>query len=389
MGPGVEYSKGYLCPRLWERRRNDLLLKFKNRACESRENSTMRIANTATAFPEYYFTQREVVDALKNHWDKGAECANVLERLHFRTGVEGRYYCRPLLEYQQMDTWGKMNDVWIEVAEQLGEKAIDCVLKTAGVGRDEVGALFFVSVTGVSSPSIDARLVNKMKLNPRLKRNPIFGLGCVAGAAGLARAADYVRAFPDQIAILLSVELCSLTWQRGDTNPAALIASGLFGDGAVAVLVAGANVKLTGPNLVASTQVFYPDTQDVMGWKVSEKGFQVILSPEVPNVVRDNLGKNVDEFLATRGLKRSDIGSWIMHTGGPKVLEATAEALGLNNGELDASWQALKRVGNLSSGSVLVVLDEVMKNRRPAPGTRSLLAAMGPGFCAEMSLLEW
>jgi alkylresorcinol/alkylpyrone synthase len=349
----------------------------------------MRIANTATAFPQYYFTQREVVDALKTYWDKGEECAHIIERLHFRTGVEGRYYCRPLNEYQGLDTWGKMNDVWIEVAEQLGEKAIDCVLKTAGVGRDQIGALFFVSVTGVSSPSIDARLVNKMKLNPNLKRNPIFGLGCVAGAAGLARAADYVRAYPDQIAILLSVELCSLTWQRGDTNPAALIASGLFGDGAVAVLIAGANVRLSGPNLVASTQVFYPDTQDVMGWKISEKGFQVVLSPEVPNVVLNNLGKNVDDFLASRGLKRSDIGSWIMHTGGPKVLEATAEALGLKNGELDVSWQALKRVGNLSSGSVLVVLDEVMKNRRPAPGTKSILAAMGPGFCAEMSLLEW
>jgi alkylresorcinol/alkylpyrone synthase len=349
----------------------------------------MRIANTATAFPQYYFTQREVVDALRTYWDKGEECAHILERLHFRTGVDGRYYCRPLEEYQKLDTWGKMNDVWIEVAEQLGERAIDCVLKTAGVGRDQIGALFFVSVTGVSSPSIDARLVNKMKLNPNLKRNPIFGLGCVAGAAGLARAADYVRAFPDQIAVLLSVELCSLTWQRGDTNPAALIASGLFGDGAVAVLVAGANVKLNGPNLVASTQVFYPDTQDVMGWKISEKGFQVILSPEVPNVVLNNLGKNVDEFLATRNLTRADIGSWIMHTGGPKVLEATAEALGLKNGELDVSWQALKRVGNLSSGSVLVVLDEVMKNRRPAPGTKSILAAMGPGFCAEMSLLEW
>ncbi len=168
-----------------------------------------------------------------------------------------------------------------------------------------------------------------------------------------------------------------------------MIASGLFGDGAVAVLVAGENVKLSGPNLVASTQVFYPDTQDVMGWKISEKGFQVILSPEVPNVVLKNLGKNVDDFLATRNLTRADIGSWIMHTGGPKVLEATAEALGLKNGELDVSWQALKRVGNLSSGSVLVVLDEVMKNRRPAPGTKSILAAMGPGFCAEMSLLEW
>ena len=349
----------------------------------------MRIANTATAFPQYYFTQREVVDALRTNWDKGEETAHIVERLHFRTGVEGRYYCRPLEDYQGLDTWGKMNDVWIEVAEQLGEKAIDCVLKTAGVGRDQVGALFFVSITGISAPSIDARLVNKMKLNPSLKRNPIFGLGCVAGAAGLARAADYVRAYPDQIAILLSVELCSLTWQRGDTNPAALIASGLFGDGAVAVLVAGENVNLQGPKLVASTQILYPDTQDVMGWKVSEKGFQVILSPEVPNVVLNNLGKNVDDFLATRGLKRSDIGSWIMHTGGPKVLEATAEALGLTNGQLDVSWEALKRVGNLSSSSVLVVLDEVMKNRRPPPGTRSLLAAMGPGFCAEMSLLEW
>jgi alkylresorcinol/alkylpyrone synthase len=163
------------------------------------------------------------------------------------------------------------------------------------------------------------------------------------------------------------------------------------------VLIAGENVtsptskgaSLTGPKLVASTQVFYPDTQDVMGWKVSEKGFQVILSPEVPNVVLKNLGNNVDEFLATRGLTRDDIGSWIMHTGGPKVLEATAEALNLTNGELDVSWQALKRVGNLSSGSVLVVLDEVMKNRRPPVGTKSILAAMGPGFCAEMSLLEW
>ncbi len=349
----------------------------------------MRIVNTSTAFPQYYFTQREVVDALKNYWDKGAECAHIIERLFFRTGVEGRYYCRPLQEYQGLDTWGKMNDVWIEVAEQLGERAIDCVLKTSGVGRDKVGALFFVSVTGVSSPSIDARLANKMNLNPNLKRNPIFGLGCVAGAAGLARAADYVRAYPDQIALLLSVELCSLTWQRGDTNPAALIASGLFGDGAVAVLIAGANVNLPGPRLVASTQVLYPDTQNVMGWKVSEKGFQVILSPDVPKVVRENLGRDVDGFLATQGLTRADVDSWIMHTGGPKVLEATEEALNLNNGELDVSWQALKRVGNISSGSVLVVLDEVMKNRRPAPGSRSILAAMGPGFCSEMSLLEW
>jgi alkylresorcinol/alkylpyrone synthase len=259
----------------------------------------------------------------------------------------------------------------------------------AGLTRDRINAIFFVSVTGVASPSIDARLVNRMQLSPNIKRNPIFGLGCVAGAAGLARAADYVRAYPDQIAVLLSVELCSLTWQRDDMSVANLISSGLFGDGAAAVVVAGEKVPLSGPRILASHQVFYPDTQDVMGWRISEKGFNIVLSPDVPKVVRENLGRDVDTFLAKHGLTRSDIGSWIMHTGGPKVLEANAEALGLTNGELDVSWEALRRVGNLSSASVLVVLDEVMKHRRPAPGTRSILAAMGPGFCAEMLLLEW
>jgi len=228
-----------------------------------------------------------------------------------------------------------------------------------------------------------------MQLSPNIKRNPIFGLGCVAGAAGLARAADYVRAYPDQIAVLLSVELCSLTWQRDDISVANLISAGLFGDGAAAVIVAGDKVQHSGPRIVANHQVFYPDTEHVMGWNISEKGFTILLSPDVPNVVRDNLGRDVDAFLAQHGLTRNDIGSWIMHTGGPKVLEANEEALGLKNGELQVSWDALRRVGNLSSASVLVVLDEVMKHQRPAPGTRSILAAMGPGFCAEMLLLEW
>ena len=349
----------------------------------------MRIASTATAYPPYYFTQRQVVDALKTYWDKGMENSAVLERLHSRTGVEGRYFSRPLEQYYALDTWGKTNNVWIETAECLGERAINSVLTQCGVPRDQLGALFFVSVTGVASPSIDARLVNRMGLSRNLKRNPIFGLGCVAGAAGIARAADYVKAFPDQVAVLLAVELCSLTWQRDDISVANLISSGLFGDGAAAVLIAGANVQLSGPRIIASHQVFYPDTQDVMGWNISEKGFQIVLSPDVPRVVRENLGKDVDEFLARHDLTRKDIGTWIMHTGGPKVLDATAEALGIPDSELAVSWDALRKVGNLSSASVLVVLDEVMKHRRPAPGTRSILAAMGPGFCAEILLLEW
>src|SRR5579875_2790373 len=168
---------------------------------------------------------------------------------------------------------GKANDIWIKVAEQLGERAIDCALQSAGLARDQINAIFFVSVTGVASPSIDALLVNRLGLSAHIKRNPMFGLGCVAGAAGLARAADYVRAYPDQIALLLSVELCSLTWQRDDISVANLISSGLFGDGAAVVLVGGANLPRRGPRILASHNVFYPDTEDVMGWKISERGF--------------------------------------------------------------------------------------------------------------------
>ncbi len=353
----------------------------------------MHILSTSTAYPEHYYCQREVVDALLAFWGGDSKIAAVLERLHLRTGVDGRYFSRRLEEYAALDTWGKTNKVWVETAVDLGEQALDCTLKQAGLDRRQIDALYFVSVTGVASPSVDAKLVNRMGLSPQIQRNPIFGLGCVAGAAGLARAADYVRAYPDRIAALLSVELCSLTWQRDDLSVANLISSGLFGDGAAAVLVAGEQVPRRGaghgPAIVATHRVFYPGTEDVMGWDISEKGFRIVLSPDVPKVVTENLGRDVDGFLATQGLTRKDIGTWIMHTGGPKVLEATQEALGLPREALEVSWEALRRVGNLSSASVLVVLDEVMKHRRPAPGTRSILAAMGPGFCAEMLLLEW
>jgi alkylresorcinol/alkylpyrone synthase len=353
----------------------------------------MKIAATAMAFPPYYFSQDEVLAALKTYWDKGMENAAVLERLHSRTGVEGRYFCRPLAEYYQLDTWGKTNDVWIETAEMLGEKALCTLLRESGLAPEKIGTIFSVSVTGVACPSIEARLINKMRLPLHIKRTPIFGLGCVAGASGLARAADYVKAYPGQAAILLSVELCSLTWQRDNVSVPNLISSGLFGDGCAAVLVVGSELAeemdIAGPTIAASQAIFYPDTHDTMGWEISEKGFRIVLSADVPALVKEHLGGNVDDFLESRGLAREDIGSWIMHTGGPKVLEANAEALGLTREDFTLSWDALRRAGNLSSASVLMVLNDVMREYRPARGTRSLLVAMGPGFCAEMVLLEW
>lgn len=349
----------------------------------------MRIVSAASAFPQHYYSQEMLLAALQEFWGDRIENPNVLRRLHRHVAVDGRFLALPKEEYMQMKTWGEANRHWIRVAKDLGEKAIAGALAEAGLHGRNLGAFFFASVTGISSPSIDALLINQMGLCRNIRRIPIFGLGCVAGAAAISRAADYVRAYPDQVAVVLSVELCSLTLQREDLSMANLISSGLFGDGAAAVIVAGAECGVSGPRILSTRSVFYHDTEEMMGWDVSERGFRIVLSRDIPDLVRKNLAHDLDDFLAEQALTRSDIGNWVLHTGGPKILEATAEALGLQNGELEVSWQCLRRTGNLSSASVLVVLEEVMKNRRPAPGTLGLLAAMGPGFCAEFVLLEW
>jgi alkylresorcinol/alkylpyrone synthase len=354
----------------------------------------MRIASAASAFPKHYYTQKVLLERLQDYW--GAELKNplLLARLHRNVTVDGRYLAIPAEEYVDIKTWGQANDIWIRVAQELGEQALCRALQSAGLNPSDLGCLLFTTVTGVASPSIDALLINRMKLPANIRRTPIFGLGCVAGAAGIARASDYVRAYPKQAAALVSVELCSLTLQREDLSVANLISSGLFADGAAAVIVTGpefesGEVEISGPKILATRSVFYPSTEDMMGWNISEKGFRIILSTEVPTLIRQNLGRDVDAFLADNGHKRSDLKSFVLHTGGPTVLDASADALGLHNGQLDASWDCLRKVGNLSSASVLCVLEDVMKNRRPEPGTLGLLAAMGPGFCSELLLLQW
>ena len=349
----------------------------------------MKILSAASAFPKHYYPQHILMAALQSYWSGELNRPETLERLHTRACVDGRYLAYPMDEYYKMETFGDFNRAWMKAAEELGEKALCTALTRAGLEPQEIDAIFFVSVTGVGSPSIDAKLVNRMHLSPHIKRVPIFGLGCVAGAAGIARAADYVRAFPDHVAALVSVELCSLTLQKKDLSVANLISSGLFGDGAAAVLVAGDDRPQPGPQIVDTRSTFYPDTDRVMGWDISEKGFQIVLSPEVPEVIRQHFGEDVDLFLRDHGMVRADIATWIMHTGGPKVLEAAQDALGVGQEALQISWDCLRRTGNLSSASVLCVLEEVMQRQRPASGAFSVLAAAGPGFCSELVLLRW
>ena len=350
----------------------------------------MRIASVSSAFPPNWYSQETLLAALSAAWADRHFNLDRLEGLHRNVLVGGRHLALPIEEYAGLTTFGKANDAWIRVGEEVGAAAVSGALAAAGLGPADVDALTFVSVTGIAAPSLDARLMNRLGLPGRVRRTPIFGLGCVAGAAGLARVADTVLAHPDQVAVLLSVELCSLTLQREDLSVPNLVASGLFGDGAAAVVVVGADRPEPGPRIVASRSFFYPGTEGVMGWAISERGFRVVLTAEVPDMVRLHLRADVDTFLSENGLRRRDVPSWICHPGGPKVLQAMQEALEVPEEALALTWKTLREAGNLSSTSVLLVLEESMKDgNRPSPGTYGVVLALGPGFCSEMVLLEW
>lgn len=351
----------------------------------------VRIASVGCALPEHRYEQATLTAALERALATHGIESRRLEQLHRNVQVDGRHLALPLEAYEELDSFGASNDAFIRCGLDLGADAVIDGLERAGLDAADVDHLFFVSVTGVGTPSLDAGLMNRLALRPDVKRTPMFGLGCVAGAAGVSRASDYLRAFPEQVAVLLSVELCSLTLQRDDASIANLIASGLFGDGAAAAVLVGDEGPTNGtttPTVAATRSVFYPDTEHVMGWRVGGDGFRVVLSADVPDVVEANVGSDVDAFLADHGLTRGDISTWIAHPGGPRVLEALQQALALPDDALARTWRSLAAIGNLSSASVLMILRDAMLDGRPAAGEWALMLAMGPGFCSELVLLR-
>jgi alkylresorcinol/alkylpyrone synthase len=343
------------------------------------------------ALPPNHVDQETLIAALSAYWGERHFNVARLGDLHRAVRVGGRHLALPLDAYPALDTFAKANDAFVRVGTDVGEAAVRDALGRAGLSPADVDHLFFVTVTGISTPSLDAKLVNRLGLPRRVKRTPIFGLGCLAGAAGLARASDVLRAFPQEVSVLVSIELCSLTLQREDLSVTNVIASGLFGDGAAAAVLAGGAraAERRAPRIVATRSVFYPETEWVMGWDVVDTGFKVVLSAKVPEVIEANLGGDVDAFLAGNGLSRRDVRHYVAHTGGPKVLEAFRRALDLPEAALERSWRSLHEVGNLSSASVLFVLADLLDAGEAREGDVGLLAAMGPGFSAELVLLRW
>ena len=347
------------------------------------------ILSVGRALPAHYASQDEISAAFRELWGRAHYNVERLEELHRAVQVRGRHLARPLADYPGLDTFAKRNDAWIAAALELGEAAVRDALDRAGVAPHDVDHLFFVTTTGLATPSLDARLVGRLGLRADVRRSPLFGLGCAGGAAGTARAADWLRGRPDGVAVVLAVEICSLTLQREDLSIPNLIAAGLFGDGAAAVVLAGGTRPTVRPRVVATRSVLYPDTERVMGWDIGDSGFRIVLSALVPAVVAAHIGGDVDAFLGDGGLRRADVRHWLAHTGGPKVLQAFASALGIDDEALRRSWNSLAEVGNLSSASVLCVLRDLFDTGEAAPGDHALMIAMGPGFGAELVLLRF
>ncbi|MEW2632590.1 3-oxoacyl-[acyl-carrier-protein] synthase III C-terminal domain-containing protein [Streptomyces sp. NPDC048389] len=344
-----------------------------------------------TALPPHRYTQDDLTEPIGDLClAPGAERA-LLRRLHASAGVRTRHLALPIERYAGLGDFGQSNDAWMAAGLDLAEQALTGALKEAGLEPYDVDLLVCTSITGIAAPSLDARLAGRVGLRPDVKRVPVFGLGCVTGAAGLARLHDYLRGHPDDTAVLLTVELCSLTLQQRDDSHANLVAGALFGDGAAAVVARGRRTTGLdgGPTVVATRSHLYPDTEQLLGWNIGASGFRIVLGAGVPNIVRGHFGTHLRDFLADHRLTTDDIGAWVCHPGGPKVLSAVTEVLGLPDSALDTAWNSLATVGNMSSASVLHILQNTCETRRPEPGTWGLLLAMGPGFCSELVLLRW
>ncbi len=352
-----------------------------------------RITAVSTANPENVITQSSVIDFAKQLYRDNKLFMRLLP-VFDSVMVDKRHLTVDLEWLGKNHSFDEINDLYIETAVNLSETVALDVANKSGVPTQEFDAIFFMSTTGLSTPTIDARLFNRIPLNPHIKRIPIWGLGCAAGAGGLARAYDYLLAYPTHKVLVIAVELCSLAFQLNDPTKINIVSAALFGDGAAACVLVGDQVpndekSRPQPQVLGSFSTIYPESLDVMSWRVTSGGFKVQLSKDIPSIVTSQVKENISEFIQDKNVELSDLTHFIFHPGGTRVLQAYAEGLGITKDKLAYSYDVLRDFGNMSSVTVFFVLKKFLENTEAHSGEYGLVGALGPGFSSELVLLKW
>jgi alkylresorcinol/alkylpyrone synthase len=346
--------------------------------------SPVRLISLATAVPPFVLRQEDVMaEASALFRDRGAEIARLMP-VYDNAGIRTRYSCVPIDWYRRAVGWKERNARFVEHAVELLRRAASDCLARAEVPAERIDSIVVVSTSGIATPSLDARLMEVLPFRRDVQRLPIFGLGCAGGVLGLARAAALARAAPGSHVLFLVVELCGLTFRNSDTSKSNIVATALFGDGAAAALVS-CDRAAPGPEIAGWGEYTWPDTLDVMGWRIEEDGFGVQFSRAIPTIVRERYGAAVDGFLAGQGLGLEDLDGTLCHPGGAKVLDALETVFGLTLGAMIDSRAVLRDYGNMSGATVLFVIARALE--RGLRG-RHLVSSLGPGFTAGFLLLE-
>lgn len=353
-----------------------------------------KILSVNSVKPQYEIKQQQAVELTRALFKEKFTNIERLLKVFNNGDIETRNLCMPLSWFEKEHDFEERNILYIKHAVDYGVQAIQKCLANneTAVDPSEIDAIFFISSTGISTPSIEARIMNKIEFRDDMKRIPIWGLGCAGGAAGISRAYEFCLAYPEANVLILSVELCSLTFQKDDYSKSNLVGASLFSDGIACVLMSGNESKIKTdkplPRVIATTSKFMPDSEDVMGWDVKNNGLHVVFSKSIPAIITEWLGPFVHQFLKENNLSKNDINHFVAHPGGKKVLQAYEKSLEFDEQKTTISRDILRENGNMSSPTVLYVLERFMNNQ-PKAGDYGLMAVLGPGFCGELLLLRW
>ena len=338
-----------------------------------------KVLSVATAVPPHRVGQAEVKEFARGMFGEVYRDIGRLTPVFDNVHVENRHFCVPLEWFERDHTFPEKNALYVEHALDLSEKAARRAMDRAGVDPSEIGAIFFFSTTGIATPSLDSKLIFALGLSEHVRRIPIWGLGCLAGAATLARASEHARLYPDEKVLMVGVELSGLTFQRGDRSKSNLVSTSLFADGAAAAVLGGGE----GPEILGSRGTTWPGTEEMMGWDLIETGLKVQLSKSVPDIVRTRLRDDLQGACDYLNLPFEDVKHFVLHPGGAKVLDAFEDVLDVERGALTFSRGVLREYGNMSSVTVLFILERFLESAEFTAGDLGVLSAMGPGFSAE------